>query len=171
MRKTKTITVSLYEGDKEKLENLAKNLGITWSNNGSISGILQAISNDNLKIIEPTKISEKLFNCQMEGIKSYIKQGKINEAIEVAEELELDTEQTKELLIALSFPEYPSILFIREMEEIKFYHEGNLIKVKTKDIKYRWINEDLFIIINNQEYKIKTIHIIKGINYEGKSFF
>lgn len=49
-RKGKSITLSLQEGHKERLEELALNFGQTWGDRANVSGLLDAIADGTLRV-------------------------------------------------------------------------------------------------------------------------
>jgi predicted DNA-binding transcriptional regulator YafY len=56
-RKKETITLSIPEGTKEQLEEIARRLGIFWGKSPSISGLLVAIAQQQFEVGEPFSLN------------------------------------------------------------------------------------------------------------------
>lgn len=56
-RKKETITLSIPPGTKEQLEAIADRLGIHWGKSPSISGLLVAIAQQQLEVLQPSQVT------------------------------------------------------------------------------------------------------------------
>lgn len=60
MRHKITITLSIPDGSREKLEKLASKFDCYWGNKPSISGLIEAIAEEKITIIKPSTLSKEL---------------------------------------------------------------------------------------------------------------
>lgn len=79
-RKKDTITLSIPPGTKEKLEEIARNLGITWGKEPSISGLIVAIAQKNLEIGKPFTLDSNQISALQQAIKALNDAGRVGEA-------------------------------------------------------------------------------------------
>ncbi len=79
-RKKDTITLSIPPGTKEKLEEIARDLGITWGKEPSISGLIVAIAHKNLEVGKPFTLDSNQISALQQAIKALNDAGRIGEA-------------------------------------------------------------------------------------------
>ncbi len=87
-RKGQSITLSVSERDKKKLEDLALELGYTWGNRPNISKLVEAIARGDLEIGINNDWSQDRINALESARKALIDGGRIGEAIAIAELLQ-----------------------------------------------------------------------------------
>ncbi|WP_341531601.1 transcriptional regulator (plasmid) [Nostoc sp. UHCC 0302] len=79
-RKKDTITLSIPFGAKEKLENIARSLNITWGKDPSVSGLIVAIAEQSLEVGKPFIFDSNQVNALQQAIKALNDTGLIGEA-------------------------------------------------------------------------------------------
>ncbi|MGK7883359.1 MAG: WYL domain-containing protein [Crocosphaera sp.] len=93
-RKGKSITLSLLERDKEQLEALADEYGMTWGEKPNISRLLKAIAQGTLRIAPNHDWKQERIKALETARKALIDAGKMDEAIEIAKLLQQRSELT-----------------------------------------------------------------------------
>ncbi len=79
-RKKDTITLSIPPGTREKLEEIARNLGITWGKEPSISGLIVAIAHKNLELGKPFALDSNQISALQQAIRALSDAGRVGEA-------------------------------------------------------------------------------------------
>ncbi|PMB19694.1 transcriptional regulator [Fischerella thermalis] len=79
-RKKDTITLSIPPGTKEKLEEIARSLNITWGKEPSISGLIVAIAEKSLEVGKPFVLDSNQVNALQQAIKALNDAGRIGES-------------------------------------------------------------------------------------------
>ncbi len=79
-RKKDTITLSIPPGTKEKLEEIARSLNITWGKEPSISGLIVAIAEKSLEVGKPFTFESNQINALQQALKVLNDAGRIGEA-------------------------------------------------------------------------------------------
>jgi predicted DNA-binding transcriptional regulator YafY len=79
-RKKETITLSIPSGSKEQLEAIARRLGIFWGKTPSISGLLVAISQQQLEVGQPFSLTSVQVQAMQQAIRLAIDSGDIGQA-------------------------------------------------------------------------------------------
>ncbi len=79
-RKKETITLSIPPGTREKLEEIARNLGIFWGKSPSISGLLVAIAQKQFEVGEPFSLASAQEAALLQSIRLLNDSGYIGEA-------------------------------------------------------------------------------------------
>ncbi|PMB45065.1 transcriptional regulator [Fischerella thermalis CCMEE 5205] len=79
-RKKDTITLSIPPGTKEKLEEIARRLNITWGKEPSISGLIVAIAEKSLEVGKPFVLDSNQVNALQQAIKALNDAGRIGES-------------------------------------------------------------------------------------------
>ncbi len=79
-RKKETITLTLPQGGKEKLEAIARRLNIFWGKSPSTSGLLSAIIENRLEVGEPYTFNNTQVKALRTSITALIDSGQIEEA-------------------------------------------------------------------------------------------
>lgn len=79
-RKKETITLSIPPGTREKLEEIARNLGIFWGKSPSISGLLVAIAQKQFEVGEPFSLASAQEAALIQSIRLLNDSGYVGEA-------------------------------------------------------------------------------------------
>ena len=79
-RKKETLTLSIPPGTKEKLEEIARRLGIFWGKSPSPSGLISAIAQQQLEVGEPFSLNSKQVRALQQATKDLIDAGHVEEA-------------------------------------------------------------------------------------------
>lgn len=79
-RKKETITLSIPPGTREKLEEIARNLGIFWGKSPSISGLLVAIAQKQFEVGEPFSLASAQEAALLQSIRLLNDSGYVGEA-------------------------------------------------------------------------------------------
>lgn len=108
-RKGQSITLSISERDKQALEALANEFGMTWGDSPNISKLVKAIARHTLQIAPNNDWSQERINTLETARNALVDLGKMPEAIEIAQLLnsrsELSTPLRKEIEIFLNNPQ------------------------------------------------------------------
>lgn len=101
-RKKETITLSIPPGTKEKLEEIARRLNITWGKEPSISGLIAAIAQESVEVAKPFTLDSNQVNALQQAIKALNDAGRIGESQSILtlllERGNLDTPMRQSLL-------------------------------------------------------------------------
>ena len=107
VRKTETITLSIKKGTKEKLESIAERLELFWGDRPSISGLLNALSTDEIYAGRPFQLTKNQQKALESAIKLLTDAGKIEFATKIVELLlergNLETPIRNQLLNQISY--------------------------------------------------------------------
>jgi predicted DNA-binding transcriptional regulator YafY len=107
-RKKETITLSIPDGSKEQLEEIARRLGIFWGKSPSISGLLVAIAQQQFEVGEPFRFNRSQVAALQQAIgllkdSGFIEQAQITSSL-VLERGNLEAPMRQLLLQQVSQP-------------------------------------------------------------------
>jgi predicted DNA-binding transcriptional regulator YafY len=107
-RKKETITLSIPDGSKEQLEEIARRLGIFWGKSPSISGLLVAIAQQQFEVGEPFRFSRSQVVALQQAIgllkdSGFIEQAQITSSL-LLERGNLESPMRQSLLQQVSQP-------------------------------------------------------------------
>ncbi|BDA71410.1 unknown protein [Rivularia sp. IAM M-261] len=107
-RKKDTITLSIPDGTKEQLEEIARRLNIFWGKSPSISGLLVAIAEKTYEIGKPFTFNQTQVGALLQGIRLLNDSGHTGEAQTLSrlllERAELEAPMRQQVLQTISQP-------------------------------------------------------------------
>lgn len=105
-RKTETITLSIQKGTKEKLEQIAERLNLTWGDRPSISALINAIASSEVYVGKPFQLNNNQIRALEIVVKLLADSGKIEFANIIVELLlekgKLETPMQQQLINQIS---------------------------------------------------------------------
>ncbi|BAQ61517.1 hypothetical protein GM3708_1923 [Geminocystis sp. NIES-3708] len=106
VRKTETITLSIQKGTKEKLENVAQKLNLTWGDRPSISALMNAIASEEVYVGKPFELNNNQIRALETVVKLLTDSGKMQFANIIVELLlekgKLETPMQQQLINQIS---------------------------------------------------------------------